>query len=92
MGIKYCGGCQSRYDRGKVIREIIKDIPELNYEFVEDGQVYDYLLEISGCPVKCADISKYKVNNSVIDINDHNYKSYKEIILEKIKIKDSEKR
>ena len=60
--------------------DINGDFQEFDYAFVEDKKSYDYLLLVSGCSIKCAEIGKYIIKNKIIDINNNNYKEYKKII------------
>ena len=48
--------------------------------------MYDILLVISGCPIKCADITRYKSNNT-IHIDSENYKNAVKLIKENIHFK-----
>ena len=69
IGIKYCGGCQSRYDRAKVVSEIISMNKKCNFEYVKDYKVYDYIIIVCGCHIKCPDISRYIVKKEFIFID-----------------------
>ena len=55
VGLKYCGGCNPRYDRGALVRQIQAALPEVEFQPVRPGQSYDLLLVVSGCRVECAD-------------------------------------
>lgn len=48
--IKFCGGCNPRYDRGQAynkIRQLFQD--KIEFFLPQDGEKYDILLVISGC-------------------------------------------
>ena len=48
--VKFCGGCNPRYDRGKAyqqIRSALADCAE--FSLPVDGQQYDVLLILRGC-------------------------------------------
>ena len=50
IGVKFCGGCNPRYDRGEAleaIREACADIA--TFETASEGTEYDVLLIIRGC-------------------------------------------
>ena len=52
VGIKYCGGCNPRYDRSRMVKKLIQDYPEIS--FIYDTAVYCPLwITVSGCPVAC---------------------------------------
>ena len=74
VGVKFCGGCNPRYDRGKALEAMKKQSPE-EAEFViaEEGGEYDTLLVIGGCTNCCASYSQYKVRNDTIRMWDENH-------------------
>ncbi len=83
IGIKFCGGCNPRYDRGKAF-EIIKKELEGKADFViaEEGMVYDHLLVIGGCTNCCASYNQYTVKGEILLMWDQ---SHIETTIEKIK-------
>lgn len=54
IGIKYCGGCKTTYDRVKYVNKLTKNYPENNFEPVKDGASYDVILIVNGCKTACA--------------------------------------
>ncbi|MDD6191024.1 MAG: hypothetical protein PUB75_05485 [Firmicutes bacterium] len=66
-GIKFCGGCNPRYDRGAACREIKKTLENDNIEFMNatEEEVFDNLLVIGGCSACCASHSQYTVNDEI---------------------------
>ena len=56
LGLKYCGGCNPRYDRTALVARLKAALPEVEFQPVRPGTVYDLLLVVSGCHVECADI------------------------------------
>jgi len=74
VGVKFCGGCNPRYDRGKALETIKKGLEE-NAEIViaEEGVEYDFLLIIGGCTNCCASYSQYKTKHDPIKIWDHEH-------------------
>lgn len=55
IGIKYCGGCNPRYDRTKMVSGLRKEFPGLDiFSAREDGGA-DLVVVICGCGVRCAD-------------------------------------
>ena len=59
IGVKFCGGCNPRYDRVAALEEIKKAVPNAQFISAEDEGVYDVLLVIGGCPNCCANIDSY---------------------------------
>lgn len=59
IGIKYCGGCRTSYDRRKALKiicELLAD--ECSFEPVHEEKQYDAVLVMNGCPAQCADTSR----------------------------------
>ena len=53
IGIRYCGGCNPRYDRTAAVRSLQEQFPKLKFCLqTEDG--YDGYLAICGCTAGCA--------------------------------------
>lgn len=57
VGIKYCGGCNPRYDRRALVERIAKKYPDCEMTGAEQGVVYTHLLVVCGCNARCADCS-----------------------------------
>jgi len=74
VGVKFCGGCNPRYDRGKAFEAIKKQL-DGTAEFViaEEGKEYDYILVIGGCTNCCASHSQYKTINEIIKMWDEDH-------------------
>ena len=53
LALKYCGGCNSRYDRGAILAALQADFPEL--KIVDSADQPDFVLVLCGCPSRCAD-------------------------------------
>lgn len=54
-GVKFCGGCNPRYDRGKLLRRLrerFKDV--ITFENADESQLYDGLIVLCGCTNCCA--------------------------------------
>ncbi|MEA5004401.1 MAG: hypothetical protein VB081_13025 [Christensenella sp.] len=52
IGIKYCGGCNQRYERTHIVRDLKRDFPRS--EIVPAGEDIDYAVVICGCMSACA--------------------------------------
>lgn len=70
FGVKYCGGCNPRYNRTAFYDAVKKGCPEVKFEYVQPEVVYDHLLVICGCPSRCADISKIQVAGDTFKISE----------------------
>ena len=52
--IKYCGGCNPRYDRTRITRRLTEEFPDARIMRPGEGGS-DYIAVICGCPAACAD-------------------------------------
>ena len=52
--IKYCGGCNPRFDRTRIAARIMEDYPDARLQRPGEGES-DYVAVICGCPAACAD-------------------------------------
>lgn len=56
VAVKYCGGCNPRYDRAAVIRRLCDDVADV--EVVRPGgEEVDAVAVMCGCAVACAEHS-----------------------------------
>lgn len=83
-GVKFCGGCNPRYDRGKAFELLRRRFADesiepgkeerdqraeaLSFDFAKEGVPYDALLVIGGCPACCASHEQYTVNGPVLKL------------------------
>lgn len=70
VGVKYCGGCNPRYDRVEAVKALAVRFPM--HEFLPAAQVssLDVLLVMSGCSVGCADVSGFAPGLATIWVSD----------------------
>lgn len=52
--VKYCGGCNPRYDRKAVTERLRTEFPEDEFIEMGDEGPYDRVVVICGCPSACA--------------------------------------
>lgn len=55
VGLRYCGGCNPRYDRVAAVERLRTQFPDLELRPAASGQ--EAVLVVCGCPARCADIS-----------------------------------
>ncbi|MGX8774878.1 MAG: hypothetical protein ACSW8G_07475 [Bacillota bacterium] len=85
-GVKFCGGCNPHYQRGDAFRRIQSDLPEIEFEYAEEGTDYDHLLVIGGCTACCPIIEQYTVNGDVLKMwSEDHVGSIEEKLEEKLK-------
>ena len=66
IGVKFCGGCNPRYNRRNALTEIQDKLPQIDFQYAKVGEVYDELIVIGGCTNNCASYDEYEV---ISDIN-----------------------
>ena len=55
IGIKYCGGCNPRYDRSHEVEKLKKKFPQHMFTYDVENTVCDICLLVCGCMTACAD-------------------------------------
>lgn len=71
VGVKYCGGCNPRHDRGSFAVKLSNRFKGIiDFENVIEGKKYDALLVISGCTSNCADYDSYDIGKGVIFVTE----------------------
>ncbi len=63
--VKYCGGCNPRYDRVAFVRSIEERLGE-SLPGAKPGEAYDEIYVICGCSSRCADCSGLSAERFVI--------------------------
>ncbi|NLI53625.1 MAG: hypothetical protein GX417_04795 [Clostridiales bacterium] len=54
VGVRYCGGCNPRFDRVGFVRRLQEEFPEISIEYAEEGRQYAAVLVVCGCHAACA--------------------------------------
>jgi len=69
LGIKYCGGCNPRYDRSQLFRRIQADFGHIHtIEIAEEKETYETLFIIGGCMNCCAKTDHLSVQGKTVRI------------------------
>lgn len=55
VGIKYCGGCNPRFDRTAFVARLSAAVPAAVFQPARPGESCDLLLVVCGCTARCAD-------------------------------------
>lgn len=55
VALRYCGGCNPRYDRCGLADSLQKQFPQIRFSPFCSGENYNAALVICGCPVQCAE-------------------------------------
>lgn len=59
IGIKYCGGCNPKYDRKKFVHRLEKN-SNFNFEIADFNKVYDVVIVLCGCNSACVNHKELK--------------------------------
>lgn len=79
FGIKFCGGCNPKYDRVQMLAELKKFFDNnIEFENANSETQYDGLIVISGCHNACPDYGYIKANTDPIIVTDE--MSYEEVL------------
>ncbi|WP_326910296.1 hypothetical protein [Sedimentibacter sp. MB31-C6] len=85
IGIKYCGGCNSRYDRKKFIDRLLDEIDNISIELADKNNYYDLILVICGCFSACPEHELIKGKEKMIVVSENEYTKVKTKILQMCK-------
>ena len=65
VGIKYCGGCNPRYDRAAFVSRLLPAHPEWDTEYSQEGVHYDRLYVKCGCTSCFASYQQYDADEVI---------------------------
>ncbi|MBW4827416.1 MAG: hypothetical protein KZY61_07465 [Clostridiaceae bacterium] len=74
IGIKYCGGCNSRYDRVKLVNDIKNCFKDYEFNYANGNESFDLILVINGCHISCASLEGFKSRKGFLNITDNDIK------------------
>lgn len=57
VGIKFCGGCMTTFNRGQVAKKIKENNPDIAFDYVNTEDIYDFIVVLQGCHVACAGLT-----------------------------------
>ena len=66
IGIRYCGGCNSRYDRVALAKRLMAVLPEYDFVGTEEGGTYAAVVILHGCLSRCTKTDDLNVADSQI--------------------------
>lgn len=61
IGVRYCGGCNPRYDRVALVKRLEGLLPQYSLISAQPGTPYPAVVVACGCPSRCANISDLAV-------------------------------
>ena len=73
IGVKYCGGCNSKYDRTAFLEKIKSGCSEnIVFKNVNDKSEVDFIIVLCGCKTACADYHSLKSKHGMVLISNEN--------------------
>lgn len=73
-GVKFCGGCNPRYERGEALNSIKEYFAgKVDFVIAEEGRTYDFLLIIGGCTNCCASYKQYDWKTEIVKLWDEEH-------------------
>ena len=66
IGVKFCGGCNPRYDRGRELTALKGKFPDVTWVCGSSDQVCDYWLVICGCSRRCIATQELLVRKKIL--------------------------
>jgi hypothetical protein len=86
FGIKYCGGCNPKYDRVLIASRFKADIGCGNsVEAVKEGTIYDIVVVLCGCCCACANTENIKVIYQKVYVTSESDYEKLLVVIDKIK-------
>ena len=58
INVKYCGGCNPRYERSNIVKSLRERFPDIDIHFDYTDEAEAAVI-ICGCSAACADVSGY---------------------------------
>jgi hypothetical protein len=69
IGVKFCGGCNPRHDRGKALAAVKEHFGEdARFAYAEEGRTYELLLYIAGCVNRCTALDAYSAEKGIVSL------------------------
>jgi hypothetical protein len=66
-GVKFCGGCNPRYDRMEALNRLKMFFNDkVNFDYAKEDIEYDVLLVIGGCTNCCASHEQYNARYGML--------------------------
>ncbi len=83
IGIKYCGGCNPRYDRSLIAARLRREFGGHDIVTANETETFDVVAVICGCGSQCADHRRLKGSyGKVVLTRASDYDELRRLILE----------
>lgn len=73
VGIKYCGGCNPRFNRREFVERLIDENKYSSFEPATENNFYDVILVVCGCTSKCAKHDNLNSSKKLIITSQNDY-------------------
>lgn len=57
VGLRYCGGCNPRYDRVALVKHLQQSLPNVRFELADADADHAAALLVCGCSAQCVGVS-----------------------------------
>jgi hypothetical protein len=69
IGIKYCGGCNPKYNRSAFVAWLTaKYKDKINIEPIKEDIIYDIVIIMNGCSSVCVNISEMNHKGKILSV------------------------
>ena len=69
-GVRFCGGCNPRYDRRQALNQIESQFKDIDFINAAEGVPHDLLLVIGGCSNCCASYEQFETKDGILKMWD----------------------
>ena len=70
-GVKFCGGCNPRYERIEALEKLkLHFSGKINFDYAKENENYDFLLVIGGCTNCCAAYDQFETKKGALKMWD----------------------
>ncbi len=80
IGIKYCGGCNPKYNRIDLVKNLMNEYNDAIFETARDNVFYDLVIVICGCSSSCVNHEKLIGKRKKIITDEKDFNEIKDII------------
>lgn len=72
IGVKYCGGCNPRYERKNILERLKKEYDEITIHLAKEDEAYDLVIVLCGCSSCCVNHENIKGKKGKLILSSEN--------------------
>lgn len=72
IGIKYCGGCNPKYDRVAFANRVKEQYRHCEVKAVNSNETFDCVVVVSGCHAACASLTDISTSMGFVIVRENN--------------------